>query len=322
MGYALIVGDANVDLVIHLPGSSALPPRQGELQPRIVGGGTGANTAVALARLGVPASFAGTIGADRYGRWIIEDFGREHVDTRGLVVRADAFTPTVVIVVGTDGERYAVLWPPEGWAHTLLRPEDLPVSLIAGASWLHTTGMCFRALPVRAAMFHAMRTARAGGVPVSLDLNLRLELWGWGDDVRRTARRAIEHADVVFGNAREEIAPLAGYEQVEPATRALCDGRRIVVARLGAEGALGVAPGQAVHAPAFPATVVNTVGAGDAFNGGFIAARLEGRSMSDALRWGNAVAALKIQGDSARALPSRADVQALLASEGESRITL
>jgi fructokinase/2-dehydro-3-deoxygluconokinase len=68
-----------------------------------------------------------------------------------------------------------------------------------------------------------------------------------------------------------------------------------------------------VHVPAFPATVVNTVGAGDAFNGGFIAARLEGRSLREALRWGNAVAALKIQGDSARALPTCADVQALLA---------
>ena len=57
---------------------------------------------------------------------------------------------------------------------------------------------------------------------------------------------------------------------------------------------------------------MNTVGAGDAFDAGFIAARLEHRSIREALRWGNAVAALKIQGDSARALPSRADVEALL----------
>ncbi|MBK9941309.1 MAG: sugar kinase [Kouleothrix sp.] len=313
MGHVLVVGDANVDLVIHLPGAAA-PPHQGELQARIVGGGTGANTAVALARLGVPVSFAGTIGHDRYGRWIAEDFEHEHVDTRGLVVRAEAFTPTVVIVVGADGERHAVLWPPEGWAHTLLHPTDLPSALIAEAGWLHTTGMCLRAMPVRTAMLHAMRVARAAGVPVSLDLNLRLELWGWDDDVRQAIRQAVELADVVLGNAREEIVPLAECDDLVAAAQALCDRQRIVVARLGAEGALAVAPGQVVRAPAFPAAVVNTVGAGDAFDGGFIAARLAGRPLGDALRWGNAVAALKIQGDSARALPSRAEVEALLAS--------
>jgi fructokinase/2-dehydro-3-deoxygluconokinase len=312
MSYVLIVGDANVDLVMHLPSPGAAPAQRGEIQARIDGGGTGANTAVALARLGLPVSFAGVIGSDRYGRWIAEDFGRERVDTSGLVVRADAFTPTVMIIVGADGERHAVLWPPDGWAHTLLRPDDIPDALIAGASWLHTTGMCLRATPVREAMLHAMRAARAAGVPVSLDLNLRLELWGWGDDVRRTAERAVELADVVLGNAREEIAPLAGCDDLEAAARALGGGRRAVVARLGAEGALAVTPGELVYVGGFPIEVVNTVGAGDAFNGGFIAARLEGRPVRDALRWGNAVAALKIQGDSARALPSRAEVQALL----------
>ncbi len=308
MGYTLIVGDANVDLVIHLPAAGAALPHHGELQPRLVGGGTGANTAVALARLGVPVSFAGTIGNDRYGRWIIEDFCREHVDTGGLVVRPDAFTPAVVIIVGGDGERYAVLWPPDGWAHTLLRPEDITTELITGANWLHTTGMCLRAAPVREAMLHAMRAARSAGVPVSLDLNLRLELWGWNDELQQIAEQAIELSDVVFGNSSEEIMPITGCEDAESAAHILCDRQRIIVARNGAEGAYAVTPEEIAYAPAFPATVVNTVGAGDAFNGGFIAARLAGHSVHGALRWGNAVAALKIQGDSARDLPSRADL--------------
>lgn len=176
MEHVLVVGDANVDLVMHLPGRKGTPAQRAEIQARLVGDGTAANTAVALARLGVPVSFAGAIGNDRYGRWVAEDFVAEQVDARGPVVRAEAFTPTVVIVVEADGERHAVLWPPDGWAFTLLRPEDVPDSLIREARWLHTTGMCFRATPVREAMFHPMRTARAAGVPVSLDLNLRLEL--------------------------------------------------------------------------------------------------------------------------------------------------
>jgi fructokinase/2-dehydro-3-deoxygluconokinase len=311
MSYVLVVGDANVDLVMHLPGAGQ-PHQPGELQPRIVGGGTAANTAVALARLGLPVCFAGAIGNDRYGRWLRDDFARERVDTRGLIACEDAFTPTVVIVVAADGERHAVLWPPDGWAHTLLRPSDLPGALIAGASWLHTTGMCLRAEPVRSAVLHAMRAARAAGVPVSIDLNLRLELWGWDDQLRQVFAQAAGLADVVFGNAREEIQPLVGAHHALEAARALCAGQRTVVARLGAAGALAVAPGEQAQAPAFPAEVVNTVGAGDAFNGGFVAARLAGLGLRESLRWGNAVAALKIGGDSARALPTHAQLLKLL----------
>jgi fructokinase/2-dehydro-3-deoxygluconokinase len=309
----LVVGDAGVDLLVHVPRAGRAPDEpHGDLRARIVGGGTGANTAVALARLGVPVAFAGAVGDDRYGRWLADDFHREQVDTAGLVVRTDAFTPTVVIVVDATGERHAVLWPPDGWAHTLLRPDDLPDSLPGDARWLHTTGMCLRAAPARDAVLHAMEAARRAGVPVSLDLNLRVELSGLDDEIRRTMERAIDLAEVVFGNAHEEIAPLAGLNDPDEAARRLGGGRRIVVMRLGEAGVRAVAPDEVIEAPAFPVAVANTVGAGDAFDGGFIAARLEGRSMREALRWGNAVAALKIRGDSARALPSRAEVEELM----------
>jgi len=157
-----------------------------------------------------------------------------------------------------------------------------------------------------------LTTLDAAGVPVSIDLNLRVESSGLGEDVRRTLHRAIELADVVFGSAHEEFGPLAGTEDLETAARAIGAGRRAVVMRRGADGARAFDPDGVVDAPAFPVTAVNSVGAGDAFNGGFIAARLEGCSMREALRWGNAVAALKIQGTDARALPSRADVDRLL----------
>lgn len=313
-GSVLIVGDTNVDLIIRLPeraGGVSQP------EPHMEGGGTAANTAVALARLGVPVSFAGAIGGDGYGRWIVEDFGREAVDTRGLIILEHFFTPIVFVIVSADGERYPIIWPTQGWAHTQLRPEDLDPALIGGARWLHTTGMCLRASPACEAVLHAMELARAAGITVSIDLNLRAELWGWPDEVRRTVERAIELADVVFGSAHEEIALVAGRDDVQEAARALCAGRRTIVARLGAQGTLAAAPAEEVHVPAFPTTLVNTVGAGDAFNGGFIAARLDGASVRDALRWGNAVAALKIRGDSARALPTRAAVKRVLGEQDE-----
>ncbi|MFN8061546.1 MAG: carbohydrate kinase family protein [Vicinamibacterales bacterium] len=313
--HVLVVGDACVDLLVGLPDSRSGRSSPGALGPRIVGGGTGANTAVALARLGVGVEFGGAIGDDRYGRWLADDFRRERVGTRALVVRGDAFTSMVVVVVQESGERHPVLWPPDGWAHTLLRPDDVPDDLVRNARWLHTTGMCLREEPVSEAVLHAMRKAREWGVPVSLDLNLRIESSGLDERIRRTVGRAIELADVVLGHAHEEFAPLAGTDDLEKAASVIADRRRTVVMRRGADGASAFGPDGAVDARAFPVTVVNTVGAGDAFDGGFVAARLDGRSVRDALRWGNAVAALKIQGPDARALPSRTDVEALLSAD-------
>jgi sugar/nucleoside kinase (ribokinase family) len=307
----IVVGDANVDLVIRLP------ERKTDMTPsvpQLFGGGSAANTAVALARLGVPTAFGGAVGDDGYGRYVRDDLKAEGIDVAGLCTISDAFTPMVIAMIDPDGERHIVVWPPERGADNRLKPDNIDHRQIAGAAWLHTSGMCLRASPVREAVLHAMQIASEACVPVSLDLNLRLELWGWRDDIRETIERAIALADVVFGSAEEEIIPVARVASVEAAAHIISGGARIVVARRGKEGALAASPGGTQHASAFAVTPVDLLGAGDAFNGGFIAARLAGRTIAESLRWGNAVAALKITQPGARGLPSRAEVEALLAT--------
>ncbi len=283
-------------------------------EPQISGGGTGGNAAAALAALGTPVEFHGTIGDDGFGRWVTADFERAGVGTRGLIVLPEVYTPQVIALVEPDGERYLVIWPTSGGAHTHMRPEHLDRDLITQASWLHTTGMCLRASPLKETILAGMALARATGVPTSLDLNLRVELWGLDDAVRETVEQAMALADVVFGSGAEELVPLARADSVEDAACILSGGQRTIVARLGADGALAyTADGQMLRAPGFPSAVISTVGAGDAFDGGFITARLEGQSLAEALRWGNATASLKIaRPGGARDLPSRAEVEALL----------
>ena len=93
--------------------------------------------------------------------------------------------------------------------------------------------MCLRASPVREAVLRGMRLACEAGVPVSFDLNLRIELWGYDDAIRATLERAIALADVVFGSAQDELAPVAGGGALEPALRRLSGGAKTVVARSG-----------------------------------------------------------------------------------------
>jgi len=311
---AVVLADVNVDLTLDLPDRSIPKAERRLSEPRISGGGTGGNTAAALAALGTPVEFHGTIGDDAFGRWVTEDFRQAGVGLHGLVVLHDASTAQVIALLEPDGERYLVIYPPTGGAHTHMRPEHLNHGLLAGASWVHTTGMCLRASPLTESILAGLAMARDAGVPTSIDLNLRIELWGLSDEVRATMEAAVALSDVVFGNGTEEVMPLARADSIEAAARVLSDGKRTVVARVGAGGAIACAPdGTLIHAPGFPAAVVNTIGAGDSFNGGFITAMTEEKPLTEALRWGNAVGALKVaRPGGPRDLPGRAEVEALL----------
>ena len=329
----VVLGDANVDLVIQLPDYAGGSRDLSKSEPQLFGGGTCANVAVALARLGVPALFAGAVGEDGYGRWIRDDFQHEGVDTSGLVWLPDAFTPTVIALVQVNGERDLVVFPTDGGAPNLLEPPQLNAAAIERAAWLHTTGICLRGALSRDALLHGMRLARAAGVPVSIDLNLRIELWGYDEDIRRTIEEAISLATVVFGGGADEIIPVAKYypevlQLQEAATsieasagvgvaeaRKLCSNERLIVVRNGAAGVTAVTPDSVQHSPAFPVKVVNAIGAGDAFSAGYIAAQVAGLSIAESLRWANAVAALKLgRPGGARDLPRRDEVLALLNS--------
>ncbi len=308
----VVLGDACVDMVIRLPDRTSGSAHLSESAPQLHGGGSAANVAVALVRLGVAVTMVGAVGDDGYGRWVRDDLVHEGVDVDGLRSIGDAFTPMVMALVEPDGERLVVAWPPEGGAHLRLASDDIDPGVLESASWLHTTGMCLRAAPARDALLHAMGLARKAGLTVSLDLNLRLESWGLNDATRETFERAIELSDVVFGSADEEILPMAGTDSVEAGSEFLCGGERIVVARRGAAGALVTTPNETFHVPAFRTQVVDTLGAGDAFNGGFMAARLAGVGVRGAAIWGNAVAALKNGQAGARGLPAMEDVRQLL----------
>jgi len=308
----VVLGDACVDMVIRLPERRSGTPDMTNSAPQLHGGGSAANVAVALARLGVTVTMVGAVGDDGYGRWVRDDLVHEGVDVQGVCTIRDSFTPMVMALVEPDGERLIVVWPSDGGANLQLEAEAITPASMASAAWLHTTGMCLRRSPAREAVLYGMELARKADLTVSLDLNLRLESWSLGDATRKAFERAIELSDVVFGNAEEEIMPLAGADSATAGAQYLCGGKRIVVARQGNKGALVVTPQETFHALAFQAQVVDSLGAGDAFDGGFITARLAKLDVREAAKWGNAVAALKIGQVSARGLPSSEDLTEML----------
>lgn len=310
----LVVGDANVDLDIRLP-PDPRPQDHGNPDPRLFGGGSAANTAAALGRLAVDCRFCGTVGDDAFGRFAGTSLEAAGVETSWMPVSPDLPTVTVITVKQLDGERLIYVWPPSGGAHAALEPATT-VDALDGASWLHVSGICLRVSPARSALLAVMEVAKRGGVPVSFDLNLRLENWGWDDGFREVVLEAVEHADVVLGAGGDEVGALMGIDDPVAAAVDLAGESRLVVARLGPDGAVAGSRAGVVVEPGFVVPVVDTVGAGDAFNGGFIAARLRDHSVSESLRWGNAVAGLTIAQPGARATPTAAELHAFLSHQG------
>jgi sugar/nucleoside kinase (ribokinase family) len=306
----LVVGDANVDLGIELPDSGV--GEHTNPDPRLFGGGSAANTAAALARLGVDCRFAGTVGDDSFGRFAVASLEAAGVDTSWMLTTPDLPTVTVITVKQPAGERLIYVWPPSGGAHAALGPQTT-IAAVAGAAWLHVSGICLRVRPAREALVAAMAHAQTHGIVVSFDLNLRLENWGWDDDFRDVVMAAVDRSDVILGAAADEVSALAGRPDPIAAAKALAGQERTVVARLGADGAVAVSGSSVVAETGFEVPVVDTVGAGDAFNAGFIDSRLRGEPLARALQWGNAVAALTIGAAGARSTPARAEVEALLA---------
>lgn len=306
----VVIGDANVDMEIRLPRQASATHANPE--PRLFGGGSAANTAAAVARLEVECRFVGTVGDDEYGRLAVASLAEVGVDTHALTAVAGMPTVMVLVVVAPDGERLIYVWPPQGGAHSALTIEQADGAM-ADAEWVHVSGLCLRVRPAREALLSTMERANNAGVPVSFDLNLRLENWGWDNGFREVVEQAVDRADVVMGAALDEIVPLAGLSDPVEAATALAGDGRLVIARLGPAGSVACSRSGVVHVPGFEVDVVDTVGAGDAFNAGFIAARLRNGDIGEALRWGNAVAALAVAQPGARSSPTLAETEALLA---------
>lgn len=309
----VVIGDANVDLELRLPDGGASHPLPRNPEPRLFGGGSAANTAAALARLGVETRFVGTVGEDSHGQFAAASLAAAGVSTEFVATTAVAPTVMVIFAVQPDGERLVYVWPPRGGAFSALT-HDVAVEALESADWLHVSGLCMRTSPSREAAVAAMRHARRRRVPVSFDVNLRLETWGWEGGFREFVHGAIEHADIVMGNGPEEIVPLAGIDGMVDAASAIAGTARLVIARDGAAGSVACSRESVVRSAGFAVEVADTMGAGDAFNAGFIAARLAGSSWEDSLRLANAVGALSVTRSGARQTPTLADTLRFLST--------
>jgi len=278
-------------------------------------GGAESNVAVAAANLGVEATWLSALPDTDLGNRIVHALRGESVDTR-VTWTDTGRVGTYYLEHGGSPRGDAVVYDR---AETPIReatPDDLPTAPIQTADCVFTSGIT-PALSAQSAETTAtlLDTAQAAGATTAFDLNYRSKLWGPGD-ARETLTALFAAVDVLFVAERDARGVLGCDGESVAIARTLADRHDVetVVLTRGDDGALAVRDGL-VEQPAFDTDTVDAVGSGDAFVGGFLAARLDGERLGDALASGAAAAALKrtVVGDMAQF--DRADVAAVLADD-------
>jgi 2-dehydro-3-deoxygluconokinase len=280
-------------------------------------GGDTSNAAVAAARLGVSVGYVTRLGSDEFGRSFLALWREEGVETSRVVIESEAFTGVYFVAFEEDGAHDFTYYR-QGSAASQLRAGDLDPDYLAGAKILHTSGITLAISDSsRAAAQEALAAARARNVVISYDANIRPKL-APPATLRETFESTVTLADIVFVSD-EDVRHLYGEVPLDRAVGGIVSrGPQLVVVKAGDQGCLvAYADGRRDTVPAFPVRPVDTTGAGDAFDAGFLVRWLEGGPPTDAAEFANAVAALTTSGLGAVApLPTRSRVHRFLEEEG------
>ena len=288
-----VIGDAGVDIIIQLPKSQDQATSFNIIRPILSPGGTAGNTSLSLARLGHDVTMFFAIGSDSYGKNLLRALEDANVSTEHVHISQDHFTLHVNVIIDHLGERHFAGNPYGNWASVYYPPDKVSHEAIAKSSWLHTTGNSFDRGTTPQSTIRSMTIAKQHKIPISLDLNLRDPNNQLPNQYKHAISEAIELADYVLGSADDEIALYTQIDDRSKAALALSAGKRTIISRLGSNGCLVATPsGEITKIPSYKVKVVDTLGAGDSYNAGFISAKLDGASTIEAARRGNAIAAL------------------------------
>lgn len=282
----VIAGEINVDLIFT--GVPALPQLGRETLAQTYlqcPGSSSMILAMGLARLGDPVRFVGRCGSDAFGRFCIDALHERSVETAAVMADDDLRTG-VTVAMSSCADRALLTWP---GAIAELTADDVSDAVLAGAQHLHVSSYYLQT-KLRPQLGELFARAHVAGLTTSLDPGSDPEQ-RWGRELIDVLR----HVDVFLPNESEACA-ISGAGAPEDALRAFDNGITRTVIKIGSRGAMTLNAAEVVSALPYATNVVDTTGAGDSFNAGFLHAWLRDWPILDCLRWGNACGALSTRG--------------------------
>ncbi|MGH8168033.1 MAG: 5-dehydro-2-deoxygluconokinase, partial [Woeseiaceae bacterium] len=297
-------------------------------------GGSSANLAAGLARLGRKSAMLTRVGNEQMGRFVREQLAREGVDVSHVTTDTSRLTGLVILGIGTAHDIPHIFFR-ERCADMGLCTADIDDSFVASARMLAITGTHLSAEGTRAAVAKAISAAKKSGTRVVLDIDYRPVLWGLASagegasrfaasqDITHLLQGFLPDCDLIVGT-EEEIAIAGGHTDVLQALRAIREvSEAAIVLKRGALGCSIFESGPVdsldagIAAGGINVEVFNTVGAGDAFLAGYLCGVLEHLPPGGSAALGNACGALVVSRHGcAPAMPSREELELFL-SRGE-----
>ncbi|MBN3857520.1 sugar kinase [Paraburkholderia sp. Ac-20340] len=271
-------------------------------------GGDTSNFCVAAARQGASVGYVTRVGGDAFGSLFLGLWREEGVDVQGVAVDAQAHTG--VYFVTHDARGHAFSYLRKDSAASQMSPQALPLDLLARARFLHVSGIS-QAISASAcdAVFEAIAHARRAGATICYDPNVRLKLWPLAR-ARAVIEATAREVDYLLPSL-EDAQTLTGLVDAEAiVAHYLALGVRTVCLKMGGDGVLVARGGQRTRIAGHAVSVVDATGAGDCFDGAFVARLAAGDAPEVAARYANAAAALSTQGFGAVAPIPRPDAVA------------
>ena len=283
-------------------------------------GGAETNIAVNLSRLGYKSAWLSRLPDNVFGQRVLAELNGYGVDTRGVRLATNERMGTYFIEFGAPPRPNRVVYDRANSAASRMSVSDVAFDLIADAGWFHTTGITpALSKSCEEMTLTTVKFAREKGLRVSLDVNYRTLLWS-PHEAARVLEPILKLCHIVFIAHRDAISLFGVSEDASKAASELQTrfGNEILVMTVGENGAIAASATREVLHIAQPFEVphpVDRIGAGDAFDAGFIASQLRGASLEDAMRFGHAMSALKMTIPGDYALVSMSEVEMLLGGE-------
>ncbi len=306
MAKVLCLGDSCADILIpygdHLKGE--------DVSVSFSCGGSAANSAAALGKLHVQAFFAGKAGDDLYGRQMKKELQQNGVDVSAFILDKELVSTQVIVVLDENNDRHPFLMPKDDPSYLRIYPEDLSRIDLQDVSYILTNGMMLFEKPAASNISAFLAAAHTQGIKILLDINYRPETI---HKDRRYLDAVLSVADFLLGSIEDDFLPLTGAKTLQEAVKTLLTENNVIIAH-DKKGASAFTINDTSSADSYPVEIADTLGAGDAFNAGFLYGLSRHEDLGRCLVYGNAVAAICVSGNGARHTPDEAALNVFLES--------
>ncbi len=275
-------------------------------------GGSSANICAGLCKLGMQSALVTSVSDDTVGRFCINKLQHYGVDTKHVSVLGGEYRVSLAVYESTMDDFQLCIYRNNAVDFQVTNEDVDKVDYSAFGSII-TAGTVFAAEPSRSSTFRAFENARAAGIPILFDIDYRPYSWPSAEIASQVLSRAGDESDLIVGNDEEFGFMAGGIEKGLDKARELAATGKLVVYKMGQEGAITLSGDQEIRTGIFPVTAVKPNGAGDSFMAGILASLAEGYPQRQAVLRGSACASIVVSKPGCDpSMPTKAELETFL----------